>query len=316
MDEGADHLTALLSDSALIAPDFAGKPAFEIVVPPVVRAPLVFNSPHSGAVYPPFFLDQSRLDPLALRRSEDAFVDELVMGVLESGVPVLRAHFPRAFLDANREPFELDPRMFIERLPPYANIRSLRVAAGLGTIARVVADSQEIYRAKMPVAEALARIETFYQPYHRTLAAMLKATRARFGFSVLVDCHSMPSTAAGLLAPGVKSNVKADIVIGDRFGSSSHVSFVDAVEQHLRGCGYIVQRNKPYAGGFITEHYGAPARHAHAMQIEINRALYMNERTLEKLAHFDQLAKDMAALAPILAEICHAYAAPRSLAAE
>ena len=259
-----------MSDDSLGLSEF--DPPFEVFEPSGFACPIVLNSPHSGAHYPQAFLAASRLDPLTLRRSEDAFVDRLFEPAATHGAPLLRARFPRAFLDLNREPFELDPHMFEGRLPEFANTRSLRVAAGLGVIPRVVGDAQAIYRELMPVEAALRRIATLHRPYHAKLAELLETAQRRFGFALLVDCHSMPSNS-----PDVDG---CDIVLGDRYGSSAARWMVETVEAALRGAGLIVRRNKPYAGGYITEHYGAPAAGRHALQIEINRSLYMDERAL------------------------------------
>ena len=248
------------------------EPPFEVLAPAGVLYPVVLNSPHSGAHYPQAFLDASRLDASTLRRSEDAFVDSLFAPATAHGAPLLRARFPRAFLDLNREPFELDPHMFEGRLPEFANTRSLRVAAGLGVIPRVVGDAQPIYRAQMAAQSALQRIAVLHRPYHARLAHLIEAAHRRFGFALLLDCHSMPSTS-----PDVSG---CDIVLGDRYGSSSARWVIEAVENALREAGLRVRRNKPYAGGYITEHYGAPAAGRHAVQIEINRSLYMNEHAL------------------------------------
>ena len=259
-----------MRDDSLGLTDF--EPPFEVFEPAGFSHPIVLNSPHSGAHYPDAFLAASRLHPLTLRRSEDAFVDRLFEPAAALGAPMLRAWFPRAFLDLNREPYELDPHMFEGRLPEFANTRSLRVAAGLGVIPRVVGDAQPIYREPMPVEAALRRIATLHRPYHAKLAELLETAQRRFGFSLLVDCHSMPSNS-----PDVDG---CDIVLGDRYGSSAARWMVETVEAALRGAGLIVRRNKPYAGGYITEHYGAPAAGRHALQIEINRSLYMDERAL------------------------------------
>ena len=285
------------------------RPAFEVLAPETIAVPLVFNSPHSGAYYPQTFLAGSRLDPLTLRKSEDCFVDALFDFALDYGAPLLRAHFPRAYLDVNREPYELDPRMFDGRLPAFVNSRSMRVAGGLGTIARIVGDQHEIYRGKLTVDEAFARIESLYKPYHRTLRSLLQAQHRRFGFALLIDCHSMPSS--GLHRDDAQ---RADIVLGDRFGTSSAPVFVEALDDALRDRGYRVSRNRPYAGGFITEHYGSPVNAIHAIQIEINRGLYMDERTIAPSDGFPRLRQDLAA---IFAEVIAALgcAAPR-LAAE
>jgi N-formylglutamate amidohydrolase len=275
-------------------------PPFDVIEPSGAASPLVLSSPHSGSVYPARFLAISRLDAPTLRRSEDAFVDELFMGGVKSGVPLLRARFPRAYLDLNREPYELDPRMFETRLPSFANTRSVRVAGGLGTIARVVCDSQEIYSRRLRLDEALARIEMLYKPYHRMLEALLSRAWQSFGMTVLIDCHSMPSLSA-TAGRDTDRKIKADFVLGDRYGTSCAADLIDLVDHELRRLGYTVFRNKPYAGGFITEHYGDPANQLHAMQIEINRALYMDESSLDKNARFEAVAADLSGVIGALA---------------
>lgn len=286
-------------------------PAFVVDRPARRLVPWVFNVPHAGQVYPDAFVAASRLDRLTLRRSEDAFVDALFAGVVPLGAPLMAARFPRAYLDVNREPYELDPRMFDGRLPSAANIRSMRVAGGLGTIPRIVADGQEIYRGRLPVAEALGRIERLYKPYHRALHDLVRETVQAFGHAVLVDCHSMPSPALAGQGPG-----GADIVLGDRYGTSCAGLLTDVVEAGFRARGYEVARNKPYAGGFITEHHGEPALGRHALQIEINRALYMDQRTMTRLPGFERLGDDLTAVfAEAMAEIGDGLRAPR-IAAE
>jgi N-formylglutamate amidohydrolase len=278
--------------TALAVNDF--DPPFEIVEPSDLSCALVFNSPHSGRSYPRAFVEASRLDAVTLRRSEDSFVDDLVAPVVALGAPLMKAHFPRAFLDVNREPYELDPRMFEGRLPSFANTRSMRVAGGLGTIARVVGDSQEIYARRLPVEDALLRIELLYKPYHRALQRLIQRAHRRFGMAVLVDCHSMPS------CHGRDDQPKSDFVIGDRYGTSANGLFADVIDHELRSRGYVVTRNKPYAGGFITEHYGNPAADCHAIQLEVNRGLYMDERRLERSRGFDAVAADFLAVAQAL----------------
>src|SRR5712691_1389156 len=270
---------------------------FEIIEPAEWRGPVVFNSPHSGNIYPRAFLTASRLDLPTLRRSEDSFVDDLTLGVVKRGYPLMRAHFPRCYVDVNREPYELDPRMFEGRLPSFANTRSMRVAGGLGTVARVVGDAQEIYDQRIPVDDALGRIEELYKPYHRALRRLVTKVHRQCGAAVLVDCHSMPSTA------GAKDErPRADVVLGDRYGTSCVAIVSETIESTLRARGYVVSRNKPYAGGFITEHYGNPAVGLHANQLEINRALYMDERRFERSASFPALAADLDLLAGRLAD--------------
>jgi N-formylglutamate amidohydrolase len=273
-------------------------PPFDLSEPTEIRAPVVFDSPHSGRVYPKSFLAASRLDPMTLRRSEDAFVDLILAGVGQSGTPLMAARFPRAFLDVNREPYELDPRMFEGRLPSFANTRSLRVAGGLGTIARIVGESHEIYAARLPVEEGLRRIEAYYKPYHRMLRRLINRVHRQFGVAMLVDCHSMPSS---ILARDERP--RADIVLGDRYGTSCAAAITDCADALLRRQGYAVARNKPYAGGYITEHYGNPAAGLNVIQIEINRALYMDEKRFSILPAFDRLRADMVLLRDALAAL-------------
>jgi N-formylglutamate amidohydrolase len=286
-------------------------PPFTIVEPVRQSAPFVFNAPHAGSHYATSFLQSSRLDAITLRRSEDAHVDTLFAGVVALGAPLMSARFPRAYLDVNREPYELDPRMFDGRLPGHVNARSMRVAGGLGTIPRIVADGQEIYRGRLPVAEGLRRIEMLYKPYHRALRQLMRRTMRGFGHAVLIDCHSMPSTSLAR-----EEGTRADVVLGDRYGTSCAGLLTDLVDTALRSRGYAVVRNKPYAGGFITEHYGEPGAGQHALQIEINRALYMNERTLERRPDFAALAGTLQAVFREVIEAAGLDLSARRMAAE
>ncbi len=257
-------------------------------------APLVFASPHSGREYPIEFVAAARLDPHRLRRSEDSFVDELFAAAPEHGAPLLAANFPRAFCDPNREPWELDPAMFEEELPAWVNTGSPRVGAGLGTIARVVASGEAIYRGKLRFADATDRVRFFWQPFHDALGRLIETTRRQFGVCLLIDCHSMPSTA---MAP----KAAADIVLGDAHGTTCAPRAIRMVEEVLVGLGYTVRRNDPYAGGYITRHYGRPREGVHAVQIEISRALYMDESRIEPLPCFGAVQASIAALIAMLA---------------
>ena len=295
------------------AQDFVATPPFATIAPAEQRVPFVLNSPHSGRFYPPRFLAMSRLDASAIRRSEDCYVDELFRGAVALGAPLLAANFPRAYLDVNREPWELDPRMFEEALPAHANMRSARVVGGLGTVPRLVGEGQEIYAGKLPLAEALARIEASYKPYHEALGRLLARTRAAFGFAVLIDCHSMPASVR--VGDG---SVRPDFIVGDRFGTACAPALTEAAIAILIGMGYNVAHNKPYAGGFITEHYGRPGHGVHALQIEINRGLYLNERTYEPSVGFAPLAADLTRFCAEMMAIPESLIAPEAvpLAAE
>ncbi|MBL9011317.1 MAG: N-formylglutamate amidohydrolase [Alphaproteobacteria bacterium] len=256
---------------------FAGPP-LEIRAPAAQGVPFVFASPHSGRDYPEDLLRATRLDPLTLRRSEDCYVDELFAGVPALGAPLLLALFPRAYCDANRDPAELDPAVFLEAPPSTPHTRSPRVHAGLGVIARVVRDGTDIYLRKLPLSEATRRLAGLHAPYHAALAGLVGDTRRRFGACVLIDCHSMPSQAASAAGRGPAP----DIILGDRYGASCAPGLTAHAEQVLRALGFAVARNNPYAGGYTAERYGAPGRGIHALQIEINRALYLDEERLEK----------------------------------
>ena len=226
-------------------------PAFDVHKPAQQRVPYVFNSPHSGNLYPQSLLDRSRLSAQSLRRSEDFMIDALFASVVEIGAPLLTANFPRAWLDVNREPYELDPLLFRERLPAHANSRSMRVAGGLGTVPRLVAENLPIYDSPPTLEEGLNRVEGVYRPYHDCLRRLVATTSVTFGYAVLVDCHSMPSQGSKR-----EKETRADIIIGDRYGTSCNGAISRQLIDRFRDCGYSVERNKPYAGGFITEHYG------------------------------------------------------------
>jgi N-formylglutamate amidohydrolase len=263
-----------------------------VLIEPLRRiAPLIFASPHSGRRYPADLLANTRIGLLSLRRSEDAYVDELFAGAAAHGACVLSATVARAYVDLNRDPAELDPEMFEQR-PPHAMAGSARVQAGLGAIPRISGDGQVIYRQKLTVAEADRRMAAIHAPYHAMLSDLIVETKTLFGCAVLIDCHSMPSSARGAHAP--------DIVLGDRFGASCHPSVTALAEATLRRLGYRVARNAPFAGGHTTQTYGRPSLRAHALQIEINRALYLDERTLERTNGFTRVRADMSRLAEAL----------------
>jgi N-formylglutamate deformylase len=251
---------------------------FRLDRPARQTVPFLFASPHSGRCYPASLLENTRLDATALRRSEDAFVDELFAGVMELGAPLIAAQFPRAFLDVNRSSSELDAGMFSAALGIPVDAPSPRVAAGLGVIPRIVRDGAEIYRGKLDSREADARIRQLYQPYHQALSELMKETHIRFGVAVLVDCHSMPSA---LSVP--------DIVLGDRYGASAAPALTARAEAAFAREGFSVARNTPYAGGHTTVLHGKVASGCHALQIEVNRALYLDEEKIVKKAGFDTL---------------------------
>ncbi|MEO0619772.1 MAG: N-formylglutamate amidohydrolase, partial [Pseudomonadota bacterium] len=258
--------TVVERERAMIRAAFT--PGFTVSQPESDTAPTtpyVFCTPHSGRCYPDAFLETSRLSRSDIRKSEDSFVDELFACAPALGAPLLAADFPRAYLDLNREPYELDPQLFAEAVPAFANTRSIRVMSGLGTIARVVADNEPIYREVLPIAVAYERIERLYRPFHRTLSSLLEVRRRQLGRVVLVDCHSMPS----LSATTAHRHERADIVLGDRFGMSCTGELTLLLRDALEGEGFCVALNRPYAGGYITEHYGRPKAGCDAIQIEL-----------------------------------------------
>jgi N-formylglutamate amidohydrolase len=283
-----------------------GKP-FRVHAPRVTTGPLVVASPHSGREYGGAFLSRTVLDKRHVRSSEDAFVDLLLDRVPGLGVPLLTAEVPRAILDLNRAPEELDPAV-IRDVPRGAS--NPRVSSGLGVIPRVVAQGRAIYSGKISRDEAQERIETIWRPYHAQLDTLLSEAQARFGMAVLLDCHSMPHEAIeGIGGPGLPP----EIVLGDRFGSSASGALVDIVEGVFRDLGFRVARNAPFAGAYMTQTYGRPAQGRHAIQIEIDRALYMDEARVMPNARFEGL-RDL--MTEAMARICDAMRPAQEVAAE
>lgn len=294
MEQPRDPLGAAARASPADRP---GDAPFMVIEPLRRTAPVVFASPHSGRRYPEALLSQTRLTLQSLRRSEDAFVDELFAGAAAHGAPVLCATVARAFVDLNRDPTELDPDMFHDGPPRGAFPLSPRVQAGLGAIPRIAGDGDEIYRRRLPIAEAERRLSNVHRPYHAMLETLVAETQSLFGCAILIDCHSMPSCARGPQAP--------DIVLGDRFGASCHPELTAFVEQVLRGMGYKVARNAPFAGGHTTQTYGRPRAGVHALQIELDRGLYLQERSLTRSGAFSKVRADMTRLAEALAAAPH-----------
>lgn len=290
------------------APRAANDHAAVTVHAPVSQTvPLVFSSPHSGRDYTPEFVASTRLNEVTLRRSEDGFVDELFAGIPALGAPLLTANFPRAYCDANREAWELDQAMFEDKLPAWVNTTSPRAGAGFGTIARVVANGEAIYGHRLHFGEAQHRVRECWQPYHDALQGLVEDTRARFGICILIDCHSMPASATAAHRP------PPDVVLGDAYGASCAPALVRATETFFSTRRYAFKRNDPYAGGFVTRHYGRPQRGVHALQIEFARRLYMNEATLQKRATFARIAADAVDLLPMLAQTAFAIASQDAL---
>jgi N-formylglutamate amidohydrolase len=267
-------------------------PPVRVSRPVTQTAPLIFCSPHSGRDYSADFIAAARLDPISLRRSEDAFVDELFAAAPSYGAPLIAATFPRAWCDVNREAWELEPAMFADTLPSWVNTTSVRVGAGLGTIARIVASGESIYRDKLSFADAERRVHSCWHPFHDMLGSLIDGTAAVFGHCLLIDCHSMPS--AGM--PGRYGARSVDFVLGDAHGTACTPRVTRLLERLLTDAGYVVRRNDPYAGGYITRHYGRPRDNIHAIQIEIARSLYMDEARIEPGERFSSVRDDLTAV--------------------
>ncbi|TDK46293.1 N-formylglutamate amidohydrolase [Antarcticimicrobium luteum] len=257
--------------------------AFHLSQPEQRRSSVVFASPHSGCDYPDWFVRCSMLDRQAIRSSEDAFVDCLFDSAPEFGAPLISATAPRAFVDLNRSPDELDPAL-IEGVRRHGH--NPRVASGLGVIPRVVANGRAIHRGKIPIEEARARIDQYWRPYHAALQDLLDQAHHRFGEAILIDCHSMPHEAMDGVARTIAP--RPEIVLGDRFGAAADSAIVDRIEAAFAGAGLAVSRNAPFAGAYVTQAYGRPSRRQHAIQIEIDRAVYMDERRIVPNANFER----------------------------
>jgi N-formylglutamate amidohydrolase len=280
-------------------------PPIDILEPGAGLAPVVVSSPHSGSLYPSSLLAAVAVARDDLRRLEDGCVDRLFAAAPGLGVPLLRARFARAYVDPNREAFELDPELFAGRLPEFVNLASAKARAGLGTIPSRIG-GRPIYRARLDFAEAERRIRLAYWPYHDALQLLRDRALARFGVVLLLDCHSMPTLTANGSAEGL-----IDIALGDRYGRTCAPAVVDRVEALLRRRGLTVARNRPYAGGHITACYGRPQDGVHALQIEVRRGLYMDERTFRPLAALDGLR---AVVGEMLADLADFMAAAAPLA--
>lgn len=284
------------------------KVAYDLIHPERRSTSVVFASPHSGRDYPWSFLRKTTLDQHFIRTSEDAFVDQLFDAAPDFGAPFLKAGAPRAFVDLNRNFDELDPAL-IEGVARSSH--NPRVASGLGVIPRVVANGRAIYRGKMTLQEAERRIDSYWRPYHNVLQRELDESRRLFGEAILIDCHSMPHEALDTVARGVVK--RPEVVIGDRFGASADGRIVDYVEAAFISAGLTVVRNAPFAGAYITQHYGRPSKQQHAIQIEIDRSIYMNEHMIRPNGNFQSFRRLMR---KVIADIVEIGAQKRSLAAE
>jgi N-formylglutamate amidohydrolase len=271
--------------------------AYDLYRPTRQVGPFLFASPHSGRQYAPEFLSKVVLDQSAIRSSEDAFVDQLFAVAPKLGAPLLAARAPRAFIDLNRAADELDPGVIdgLYRVP-----HNPRINSGLGVIPRVVAGGRAIYRGKLSLAEAESRISRFWHPYHAALAALIEETRVAFGTAVLIDCHSMPHEA--IEAHSRPGHTRPEVVLGDRYGVAAGREVMDRVEAAFAGAGLRVVRNAPFAGAYVSQAYGRPSRGVHVVQVEIDRALYMDEVKIEPRPDFG-LFRDL--IAGVVAELVH-----------
>lgn len=261
-------------------------PAYRLDRPDELLTPVVVASPHSGRHYPAAFLRASILDARTVRSSEDAYMDGLVCDAPKLGARLIVAEYPRAWIDLNRSPDELDPAVIdgVGRVT-----QTPRISSGLGVIPRVVANGRAIYRGKISRSEADARIAQVWKPYHDALQGLMQDAQAAFGESILLDFHSMPHEALDAVArPGQR---RPAVVLGDRFGASASGAILDVLEAGFQAHGLSVTRNAPFAGAFVTQHYGRPSRGWHAVQIEIDRALYMDEALLRPNAQFDAVRR-------------------------
>lgn len=275
--------------------DVAYERAYDLHLPERRSTALVFASPHSGRHYSDAFVRQSILPAEQLRSSEDAFVDKLFDVVTQHGAPLLAARMPRAWLDVNRSPDELDPALIEgQRRGPH----NPRVASGLGVIPRVVAGGRAIYSGKLSQSEVRTRLRDGWHPYHSALRRLVDDSVSGFGRSILVDCHSMPHEALDYISVGRK---RPDIVLGDRFGAAASSEVSDMIEAEFTRVGFTVSRNAPFAGAFIAQHYGRPRANRHVVQVEIDRRAYMNEATLEPHSGYEEVK---ARIADVVERLC------------
>ena len=254
-----------------------------------LQLPILFASPHSGGLYPEAMLETIRVPLIDLRRTEDAFVEELFADAPKSGGQLIYANYARGYVDLNRDARELDPAMFHDGPPRKVVVASPRVEAGLGCLPRVAARGEPIYDGQISRAEGEYRLAQVHDAYHGYIRGALDRFKEVHGVAVLIDCHSMPSRQPG-------RRKLADIVLGDRYGSSCDSRLTSVAERTFRDLGYTVSRNAPYAGGYTTRCYGRPKRGVHALQIEINRSLYMDEQKVVRHDNFNALKQDIMAV--------------------
>ncbi len=286
---------------------------FTVFAPQELRSPLVFASPHSGSYYPPAMIEASRLSRHELRRAEDCFVDSLFSKIPSQGAPLIAANYARSWVDVSRAANELNPLSFTPKLRKGSLDISPKARSGLGVIPGVVGPGRAIYRNRLLATVIKPRLNHIYYPYHTALHQLLAEANETFGTAILIDCHSMPSANAPNPKDQKPAQPLADIVIGDCWGKSCDPAFSDLVEHLLRAEGFTTERNQPYAGGFCTRHYGQPRQGQQAIQLEVNRAIYMCERRLEPLPAFKGI---QARLSSFTLNLRDALTIPKALAAE
>ncbi|MEA3011445.1 MAG: hypothetical protein QOJ91_3137 [Sphingomonadales bacterium] len=279
-------------------------PPFRRLGPAKSSSPVIVSVPHAGRAYSDGLLASARLPRARLESLEDRLVDRLVWRAVEGGAAALIADSPRAEIDLNRDERELDPAMVQPRPAADSTVESPRTRGGLGLIPARIAGSGAIWRQRIAAAEVARRVEIIHRPYHAAIEAELRAAKARFGIAILLDCHSMPPRGDG----------EAPVVLGDRHGGSMAESLVAAAERAGRAAGFRVARNAPYAGGHITERHGCPERGVHALQLELDRSLYLAPDLRSTGPGFDRVARLIAAIAEALAAA--ALAPPEAVAAE
>jgi len=245
------------------------------------KSGIIFASAHSGSIYPDAFIERTDLAIKQLRRNEDAFITNLFSPAPDLGAPLIEANFPRCFVDVNRASNELPSFWQTD-----GKIISSRAEIGMGVVPTMLSETINIYSEPLSLTAAKIRIKDLYHPYHDALLGLIDEARSLFGKVLLIDCHSMP----GFNSMGSR---RSDIILGDRFGKSCSSEIVMLIEKLFQDLGYSVSRNYPYAGGFVTKHYGKPYESANALQIEINRDLYLNPITLDKKPGFTALAKNI-----------------------
>ncbi len=260
----------------------AYEPGIELFRPETPAGPLILASPHSGRIYPEALLERSSLPLRKLRQNEDCYIDQILGFARHMDIPFISALFPRCFVDVNRDASEL-PQDWLDRDEA---IGTARAEIGLGVIPTIIAEKTPIYNRPLKAKDAMPRLDALYHPYHQALAGLINDALQSFGQALLLDCHSMP----GFTQLGQR---RADIVLGDRHGISCRPETISRLEVLLKARGYSVTRNHPYAGGYVTSHYGRPENNVEVIQIEINKDLYLNPVSFARKPGYARLTNDL-----------------------